>query len=324
MYQSHGGTSGISDSETKLARLSFPRRMSGRTFLDIGCNEGFFCNAAVSQGATSAVGIDKDERAIQHARTEYGRPNVEFIVGGWDNLPPGPFDVILWASAMHYERDPASVIAQVKSRLSPRGLFILECGVIWEINKEYIPVRRPTDVRWYPTQRLLLEELLAGFSVRSVAEPACAQWDDVPRSVFHCRPGLPNVLLMRGTSGSGKSTLAARLSDSATKIISLDRFLERLLGEGSAADGGPVLAYDQFRQAIGEQYRRTDLTHTYDAIDELGLTPIYIDLLTETISSRDQVIIIDGYLTDLQARMLTQKLSWRAIVWDVSRRSYEQ
>lgn len=56
-----------SDSAGKLTALRLPD-LTGKSFLDVGCNEGYFCNAALAAGAASVVGIDASKSAIALAR----------------------------------------------------------------------------------------------------------------------------------------------------------------------------------------------------------------------------------------------------------------
>src|ERR1019366_9846031 len=108
-YQSHGDASGsISDTKRKLARLQLPQNLAGKRVLDIGCNEGYFCGLAAERGAIEAAGIDFVAANIEVANQRYARDGVRFLLQSWAQLPEGPFDLILWVSAMHYELDPRS------------------------------------------------------------------------------------------------------------------------------------------------------------------------------------------------------------------------
>jgi hypothetical protein len=63
-YQKLGPeTKGVSDSLTKLARLRLPDSMAGKCFLDIGCNEGFFCGVAATRHSKK-TGCGPHRRAV--------------------------------------------------------------------------------------------------------------------------------------------------------------------------------------------------------------------------------------------------------------------
>lgn len=311
-YQAHDATAAsVSDSHRKLARLQLPADMRGMRFLDIGCNEGFFCNIAAERHA-SVVGIDIDEKAIEAARTRYGRPEITFLKQSWKALPEGPFDVVLWASAMHYEPDPKAVLQQILSRLTPSGLLILECGVVHQPGKTMIQENRPNDTRWYPTIQLLEDVIFQDVAFRRVAGWEAPKWDRVPRTVFHCKRALPLVLLIRGRSRRGKTFLAARLSSIADKRFSTDRVVEFTLSS-------------EFTHGALQQHFRgadmNDLESLYHSIDEAGLTDDYAKHLTSQVAASDRIVVIEGYITDPQAEAISRTLASRAVVWDVNRLS---
>ncbi|MDP2660516.1 MAG: methyltransferase domain-containing protein, partial [Dehalococcoidia bacterium] len=114
-YQNFG-SGGASNSAAKLEALRLPADMAGMRFLDIGCNAGFFCIEAAKRGAT-CVGIEAD--ATWHAEAganalSFGyNHECEFILGRWGDVLPTleeRFDIILWASAIHYEQNQRAVM----------------------------------------------------------------------------------------------------------------------------------------------------------------------------------------------------------------------
>lgn len=311
-YQAHDpDTKAISDTQRKLARLQIPQDLSGMRVLDVGCNEGYFAHLARERGAVDVTGIDFVGSNIEFATKRYGGEGLRFLHQTWDTLPDGPFDLVLWTSAMHYDLDPRSVTDAIFEIMSPGGLLILECGVIGAPHKEFMPVPRTADTRWYPTLEFLLEEVLPRFSVRQVAQPEIAEGDYVPRSVFHCRRAEPEVILVRGPSGQGKSTLAERLRPAATKVISLDLFVSRL--------GVNKHPHDDLERFFIANYDPVNLGRIYKGIDEAGLTTAYAELLAKAVAKTDSVVLIEGLLTDAQAAALTRTLAGRAVVWDVQR-----
>ena len=54
-YQTFPGKTGASRTAEKLKALLLPD-LSGKRFLDVGCNEGFFCGFAKHCGAERSVG----------------------------------------------------------------------------------------------------------------------------------------------------------------------------------------------------------------------------------------------------------------------------
>jgi methyltransferase family protein len=312
-YQSHSGEAATSDSNRKLERLKLPD-LTGKRFLDIGCNQGYFCNAAAERGASYVLGIDADSEAIEFASKTYAKQNVEFRVQRWSALPQENFDVVLWASAMHYESDPSNIIRNVTSILSPSGLLILECGVVTDRwNKTMIPIARPNDTRLYPTIRYLLEEVLDGMSVRWVSQPETTRWDAVPRSVFHCRPHSTFVVLIRGNAGHGKTTLARLMQPGASKNIGIDEFIGRIAK-------GPYFS-NGIQQFIRDNVDMLDLQTFIPSIDTAGLTRDYISLLAASVGRSDRMVVIEGLITDRQVDELKAHVDPGVMIWDMRRLS---
>lgn len=312
MYQTHEGQKkGMSDSARKLLRLKLPARMDGMSLLDIGCNEGYFCNEAVKRGARRVVGIDFYKPAIEFARSYYPDPKIEFRYQRWDVLPEGPFDVVLWTSSMHYERDPGRMFAKIADVLAPGGVFILECGVLGDPEKEMVFVQRQDDSLWYPTSAFLAALLDVHFASRRVSLPEVTRGDSVPRTVYHCHRRVPTVLLFRGETHQGKSSTARLITSSATKVVGLDLFVYRLAKS--------QYHHSKISEYVRDNFNANDLTSLYKGIDGAGLTREYIDLLSYEIASSDALVVIEGLLTDIQVSTLADVLGTRAIVWDSQR-----
>jgi SAM-dependent methyltransferase len=313
-YQSHPGMlDGMSDSESKLLRLAMPADLSGKRVLDIGCNEGYFCAVAAKRGATKVTGLDVETKALDFARTHYADLNIEFIRSGWDKLPDGPFDLVLWTSAMHYERDPGPVLHRISEILSPTGVLILECGVAAGFNREMVLIQRHGDSRWYPTLPLLQEVLLRDFSVRRVTHGDLTEGDPVPRSVFHCRRLMPTVLLVHGVPDAGKSWLAGLMRESATKIVQLDYFVSRM--------ARAEFHHTDLQRLVRDAYNAKALGSIYSAIDEKGLTDDFARTLAESVGTSDRFVVIEGHLSDRQTDALRRTLAGRAYVWQAERMS---
>src|SRR3546814_19642636 len=105
-YQSFPDASGDSRTLEKLKALKLPE-LGGLGFLDVGCNEGFFCGFAKFQGASRAVGIDQSTAFIDRARARF--PAGEFPQPGCDQPTDGMFRVITMASAPPHSDDQAAL-----------------------------------------------------------------------------------------------------------------------------------------------------------------------------------------------------------------------
>lgn len=310
-YQQHTDAPSVSDSRRKLSRIQLPDDLSGKSVLDIGCNEGFFCAEVSRRGAKRVVGIDTDKAALEFAKAHYQLAGVSFEERKWSNLPSGPFDVVLWLSSMHYEQDPAHIFSLIRRELAPGGLLILECGINANADAQFsIPVPRHSDTPLYPPMPML-RKFLRGWSLREMAEGEVTSGDQTPRHVFHCRPMLPQVVLITGGSAIGKSSLAGLIAPSATKVIALDRFL-------TALRWGEV--HDKpLERFVLERCDTNHLEQFFNAVDEAGLCDAYTNLLARAIAPSDELVVIEGYMTTAQKTLLLSKICHITTVWCVQR-----
>lgn len=222
-YQSFGDRKGASNSSEKLQQIGLPNRLSGKSVLDIGCNEGFFCFEAKSRGATRVVGLDKSPQFIELAqqRAKTAGADIEFVCSNAnDRLPSGSFSIILFLSALHYFDDPHRILSLIHEALEPNGLLILECGVADGAGTTVQRALRSIDDRMFPTMPLLREVWLRDFAVREIAASVPQAGDPVPRKVLHCHKSVQTVMLIVGDGGSGKTNLAWELQDCV--VISTD------------------------------------------------------------------------------------------------------
>lgn len=206
-YQSFPDTPGDSESLKKLKALRLPVLVD-QSFLDLGCNEGFFCAYARYAGATRVVGLDASADYIERARKRV--PGVEFLHQNWDTLPEGPFDVVLLASAIHYASDQAALIDSVMRVLSPTGTLVLELGVVAGNESAWVEVARGSDKRLFATWPKL-REVLAPYTWKLVADSALQKGDPTPRYVLHINARRPVAYLLMEPGGYGKSTLCREL-----------------------------------------------------------------------------------------------------------------
>ncbi|MCO8018232.1 class I SAM-dependent methyltransferase [Brevundimonas diminuta] len=310
-YQTHTDVPGVSNSKRKLERLKIPADLTGKRVLDIGCNEGFFCAEFARRGAREVVGVDRNKPALDFARKHYGNLPINFINQSWDELPEGPFDLVLWSSAIHYEPEPGKILRNIESLLSPEGVLILECGVTATSRKEMEIVPRKNDSLLFPTMSYLMEELLAPFSTRRQSQGETTDGDPTPRYVFHCYRKRPTVVLLRGNHNDGKTYLSNLLTTSASKVISLDLFISRL--------GRSKFQHSETEKYLQEKMPARDLSAVYRGIDAAGLTKDYARQIRRLINSTDELVVIEGYMTELQLTALTAELNDHAVVWDTSR-----
>jgi SAM-dependent methyltransferase len=225
-YQTFNDAPGMVDSLAKLRAMHLPV-LVGKSFLDVGCNEGYYCGVALRAGAKRVVGLDSFALAIERASKRF--PEAEFVLQSWETLPDESFDVIMLASAMHYLDSDDKIIAllsRIRTRLKDDGLFILEAGISPKAGKELVKVERHDGSVFYPTWEKLVYLVNRGGMVwRKIGESE--RGDNHPRIVMHCRKIRPVVMFIRGSSMSGKSYLANSLGNYAYwRILHTDEILE--------------------------------------------------------------------------------------------------
>ena len=241
-YQSFPDAAGASHTLEKLKSLLLPE-LAGRSFLDVGCNEGFFCGFAKFQGATRVLGIDHSAGFIERARRRF--PGCEFRCQGWTSLPDERFDVILLASALHYAEDQAALLETLIDRLTPDGVLVLELGIASSSKAEWVRIKRGIDERYFPSMPKL-RELLADHAWKWMGKSVPQAGDPVGRHVLHICRRRPVAYLLMEPPAYGKSSIARRLFGPAgVPVVSGDEMLSAVARGDQAA---PQALHDCLRK----------------------------------------------------------------------------
>lgn len=284
-YQSFPDTAGDSRTLEKLKALQLPG-LEKKSFLDVGCNEGFFCGFARHAGASRVVGIDHGAEFIRRAQARF--PGCEFLARGWDALPDGPFDVILLASALHYADDQAALIRQLADRLTPDGVLVIELGIASSNKAEWITVKRGIDRRQFPTMPLL-GELLVDHAWKWVGPSVKQAGDPVPRHVVHVSRRRPVAYLLMQPPASGKSSIARHLFVPAgVPVISGDAVLLEI------AQGKRDVP-DKLRKLVEAKYSAIAADQTVRRVFDKGLGPL---LVRAWLPGTKQDIAIDSFVPE--------------------------
>ncbi|MGH4017965.1 MAG: glycosyltransferase [Pseudonocardiaceae bacterium] len=100
---------------------------AGKRILDLACGEGYGA-ALLAAEAREVVGLDNDPRTIEHARANYEGKNLVFELASMvdpDALSDqGGFDVITCFEALEHVEDQDALMALVRRKLAPGGLFL--------------------------------------------------------------------------------------------------------------------------------------------------------------------------------------------------------
>jgi len=202
--------------------------LKGLSVLDVGCNEGFFCIEAIRQGARRVVGLDKSPKFIAAAKERC--PEATFIEGTWWNIPDEKFDLILFLSAIHYEPRQKELLAFLRSRLKPGGTLILECGVARDQRgRRWYAAPRADGVKLYPTEELLIRDLLSGYATRFIGPSVRQAGDPIPRYIYHCSPKQNTAILIAAKGGAGKTCLAGDFQSRGIPVYDTDGMFNRIL-----------------------------------------------------------------------------------------------
>lgn len=286
-YQSFEGQVGDSDSIGKLSKLGFPQDFSGKSFLDLGCNEGFFCIEAKNRGAEKVVGIDINIDFIIKARERDNR--ITYICGDWNELPEEKFDYILFASSMHYITNHKDFFKNIADHLKDDGLFILEAGAIDKSGKFWSMVPRGSRNIYYPTIELLMEDVLSDYAVRWIDNSVNQAGDPVTRRVFHCKKFQPIIVIITGNSGSGKSTLTRELGKNGLNTLSTDFLL------GEIATSGYDFGKRPLENLIKKDFRPYSIGNMTNNIVSLGLAKDMATLIFNSLPTNIRIIFVEGY-----------------------------
>lgn len=306
-YQTFDNCPGASKSSEKWQALTLPK-LTGMRVLDIGCNEGYFCNRALEEGAAQAVGVDINEQVIEKAEKRF--PNVEFHAQSWEQLPNGPFDLILLLSSFQYANEPVRLLENILERLAPSGLFVFETGMIhgrkdpaWE------EVQRTTGPAIFPTFPMV-QKLLAKFAFKLSGKSVMQSGDPCPRYVFHCRHLKPMVLLVGGESGSGKTTLTRSLGLDDAHSMSLDLLIIDLGKNGPKA----------FVNAIKDEYLPERLPEAFLAIRRSGILNEFLNILIDRLPSSGVTVIEGACLSRIESLLVWRLQIKGYVVWGSNRR----
>jgi SAM-dependent methyltransferase len=305
-YQSFEDQKGDSDSFAKLAKIGLPKDLTGKSLLDIGCNEGFFCREAVNRRAKHVVGIDTNPEIIKAA--ELRSPTVKFYNCSWWGMPTGKYDYILFLSAIHYEREQKKLLDYLSNFLTPTGTLILECGVLEEYtSKQTHLLDRHDGLFVYPSWRTLLEDQLSSYAVRDMGRSVQQAGDPMPRFVFHCRRKKPTVIIIVGQPGAGKTGLAREFAAKNIPTISLDAHYTMLASRDNKAP------FSKSWQYFNSVFRHTGIDDVLRKVVADGKEAMINDLIIPLINPGEGLTIVEGFqfsvgrfLEDFKTRLETR------------------
>ncbi len=103
------------------------RVIKGRRVLDLGSGEGFGA-AMLAESAEHVVGVDLDERTVEHSKLNYAATNLEFHVGTAIDLSPyetGSFGAVVAFEIIEHVQEQEQVLTEVARVLTDDGILVI-------------------------------------------------------------------------------------------------------------------------------------------------------------------------------------------------------
>jgi 2-polyprenyl-3-methyl-5-hydroxy-6-metoxy-1,4-benzoquinol methylase len=95
-------------------------RVGGKRVVDMACGEGYGSNVLAGT-ATSAVGVDANPEAHEHARLRYVRPNLRYERDLVESFAE-PCDAVVFLQTIEHVQDAGAILDHFCSMLSPGGV----------------------------------------------------------------------------------------------------------------------------------------------------------------------------------------------------------
>ena len=152
--------------------------MTGKTILDVGCNNGYFMFRMLEHDPKSVLGIDPNDlffKQFQLIQRYIQSQKLTFKQIGWQELQSTGFDIIFCMGILYHEREPRPLLNKLKSLLNPGGEIILETLILegdGDANlvpkKYYAGMRNVFNIPTLPRLKMWIED--AGFSNAEVID----------------------------------------------------------------------------------------------------------------------------------------------------------
>ena len=171
---------------------------------------------------------------------------------------------------------------------------------------------RSIDDRIFPTFEMLRDVWLADYAVRLANRSADQAGDPIPRSVFHCHPIKPIVMLIRGGGGVGKTVLASKLSSAVT--ISTDFLFSPARNQGRMFYPEGQKLYDD------EKVKRNGSNRlAWNSLkDDMRVRQFFLQTIVRAVRlSGTPLLAVEGYVVDDLAPELVELLGAEYRCWTV-------
>ena len=280
----------------------FSTDLAGRTVLDVGCAQGYFCFAALERGARRAVGWDINADRVRQARAiaqirglpaEFHHRDIE------EETPREAFDVVLCLNVLHHLTDPLATLETLIGLT--REVLVLELASLGRRDRRWSGLgawqawacrRAPVIVvargkRTYHFTPTAMENF---FDQRPYFAAVETLDSDEPGRFFvkaH-RHRVKRAVLVAGPIAAGKSTLIRqlltnRLPELAERLEIVDATAwsevkaKEIRNGGAALPETMVLHYDFLRpdKTWPKSYDRDPSLRVLDWVDDLTVVTLW-------------------------------------------------
>jgi SAM-dependent methyltransferase len=286
------------------AALIFPEELSGKSVLDIGPFNGFFCFEALKRGASSALGLEMDPSRVRQATQIadcLGLPAQFQLADIETDAIEAQHDYVLCLNVLHHLRNPIAALDKLLA--SARERLVLEVaslgardrhkvGVSWLgaqalSHAPIIAVAPPQPKRrsqtFFMTGEGVKNLLLQHKSVAQVTlQPS--QYRDRFLAIAHKRR-VKQLLVVAGPAAAGKSVLIERLQNHQAPQVA------DALGLGNLSDWKDVTANSIDKVTNPQQ---NALIFHYDLMRYYGssLRPFERDGALEVLDCADEITFL--------------------------------
>lgn len=100
--------------------------ITGKKVLDIASGEGYGTNL-ISKHASSVIGVDISEEAIEHAKKKYRSNNISFIRGSAENIPlsDNSIDVVISFETLEHLENHDKMLEEIKRVMTKNGMLVI-------------------------------------------------------------------------------------------------------------------------------------------------------------------------------------------------------
>jgi SAM-dependent methyltransferase len=97
------------------------QQLRGLRVIDMACGEGYGTEV-LARVATSAVGVDANPEAHEHARLRYGRPNLRYVRDLIDSFAEDA-DAVVFLQTIEHLEDPGAALDHFRSLVGEQGVL---------------------------------------------------------------------------------------------------------------------------------------------------------------------------------------------------------